>query len=226
MIFNSGVKLKNTRRKEDETKTIIQSGPGLGDGCLPGHPRLGGTAQDEDDHRDSGERHHPRPDGDAPGDPGVRRRLPHRGDGAEGVGSHGLLARRGGHDHDHARGLAAGIPEGNPEVGTRQRDHDLLGRAPGLQGLAPDGEYHGGLHLHVDRPQGRSHGHGDPAQRAGHHRRCVVPLRLRLRQRRPGQGQGREVPAGAAGLRRRRSPTATSSRSRGPTVTGWRCAAS
>ena len=35
---------------------------------------------------------------------------PDGGYGAEGLGPHGLLTRRGGHDHDHAGGLAAGIP--------------------------------------------------------------------------------------------------------------------
>ena len=71
----------------------------------------------------------------------------------------------------------------------------------GLPGPDPDAQHHGGLHVHVDRPEGRPDGHGDPAERPRDHRRRLVPLRHGLRERWAGQGAGREVPPRAARLR-------------------------
>ena len=57
----------------------------------------------------------------------------------------------------------------------------------------------------LDLEEGRPDGHRDPARRAGHSRRHVLPLHERHGSRRPRSRQGRQVPGTPARPRRRRA---------------------
>ena len=134
------------------------------------------------------------------------RRLPGRGDRADGLRQPRLSARRAGFSHLLAGGRAPRGPHGHSDLwpGQSDRAHQRI-----AAGLAPSvfwgGEHRERLHRRLARHERRPIGHRDTAARTRHDQRLLGSLRRRPGHSRPRSRSGRKVPAHPTGLHGRRA---------------------